>query len=223
MPDLWMPGAVRDPQPGGVRLERSMPARVTKHITADRLSEQMVQPLFRNVSDYLKEVQYCPHIMLDPFTGYTVQYYPADVGGRALSRWNEDGYVHLQIEIYFSPGVIRNGEQYFTVDQTPCRGLVEFDAWAESWGVPLVWPMGAPSWDSNRSVDVWNTWAGHYGHSQVPGENHIDPGPMPSFRRLTARTPPATAPAAATPAATAPDAEPVRRLLIPQLEGVFEP
>lgn len=203
MPDLWMPGAVRKPQPLGVALDRSLPPRAVEHITADRLDEvTMAQPPFENVEGYLIRAKYCPTVMLDPFTGYRAQYYPADVGARALSRWNEDGKVNLQVEIYFSPGVIRDGEQYFTVEQTPCRGVEDFIAWAESWGVPRVWPMGEPTWDAARDADIWNTQAGHYGHSQVPGENHGDPGPMPPLTR---------------PSPTSAG----RTLLIPDVEGLY--
>ncbi|MFC3299651.1 hypothetical protein FJV46_10750 [Arthrobacter agilis] len=183
MPDLWLPGAVKDPQPGGVRLNKALPARGTWHITADRLDPvTMAQPARANVWNYLRNVGYCPHLLWDPFDGYLVQAYPADVGARALSRWNEDGAVNLQVEIYFSPGVIRGGTQYLSVDQTPCTGLEEIVDWMESWGVPPVWPLGSPTWESTQDADVWNARAGHYGHIQVPGENHRDPGPMPGLR-----------------------------------------
>lgn len=170
---------MRDEQSGGVTLDRGMPARLTWHITADRLDGNGAQPPLANVSTYLKRVGYCPHIMLDPFTGETIQYYPATVGARALSRWNEDGAVHIQVEVYFSPGMTRDGKQYNNLTETPCKGVEQITAWAETWGVPRTWPMGEPTWGSNRNPDTWNSRAGHYGHSQVPGEDHTDPGPMP--------------------------------------------
>lgn len=182
MVDLWMPGAVRDPQPAAVKLNRDLPRRAVQHITADRLDENGVQPAFQNVATYLKRVQYCPHIMWDPFTGYMEQYYPADVGARALTRWNEDGFYCVQVEIYFSPGMVRDGKRYHTVAETPCKGWAELVAWLDTLGIPRVWPMGSPDWNSKQDEDVWNTTAGYYGHMQVPGETHTDPGPMPLFQ-----------------------------------------
>ena len=37
-----------------------------------------------------------------------------------------------------------------------------------------------------RSVAVWNTKAGHYGHSQVPGNDHTDPGTFPDLGKVPA-------------------------------------
>lgn len=181
MAEMWFPGAVRDQQPGGVRLDTSLPARATWHITADRLDANGAQPPFGNVASYLKRVQYCPNLMWDPFTGHMEQYYPADVGGRALTRWNEDGKHNFQVEIYFSPGVIRDGKKYATVAETPCKGFAELMDWLDTLGIPRVWPMGAPTFGRRENTRIWNTEGGHYGHSQVPGENHVDPGPMPAL------------------------------------------
>lgn len=181
MAEMWYPGAVRDEQQAGVRLDTSLPARATWHITADRLDANGVQPPFGNVAAYLKRVLFCPHIMWDPFTGYMEQYYPANVGARALSRWNEDGRHNVQVEIYFAVGVVRDGKKFNTVAETPCVGFAGLLDWMDSLGIPRTWPMGAPTFGRRDNADVWNTQGGHYGHSQVPGENHVDPGPMPVF------------------------------------------
>lgn len=179
MAELWMPGAVRDPQPGGVTLNASLPARATWHITWDKVIGG-AQPPEANVSNYLKNQGYCPHLMWNPFTGDITQYYPANVGGRALNAWNEDGRVNIQIEVYFSPGVVHNGRSYQTVAETPAKGWDKILAWLDSHGIPRVWPMGAPQWQGNsRDVGTWNTQAGHYGHCNVPNNTHTDPGPMP--------------------------------------------
>lgn len=186
MAEQWMPGASRQPQPGGVTLNTDLPRRATWHITWDAVTNG-VQPPFGNVSNYLKNVGYCPHLMWNPFTGEIVQYYPANVGGRALNAWNEDGAVNIQIEVYFSPGVVQNGRAYQTVAETPCKGLDKILAWLDSHGIPRVWPMGAPQWQGNpRDVDTWNTKAGHYGHCNVPNNTHTDPGPMPSLGKASA-------------------------------------
>lgn len=183
MPDLWLPGVTRNPQPGGVPLDRSMPARCTWHATADRIDEAGYQPPFRNVANYLATAGYWPHLMWDPVTGELEQAYPADVGGRALSRWNEDGAVHIQVEVYFSAGAIRDTpdgpRRYQSIAETPCVGLDRILAWTDSWGIPRLWPVGEPDGSRQDNLDAWNTRAGHYAHAQVPGENHVDPGPMP--------------------------------------------
>lgn len=179
MTELWMPGAIRDPQPGGVELDDSLPPRCTWHATADRLDAAGRQPPRDNVDRYLKSVAYCPNLIWDPFDGWIKQYYPANVGGRALGQWNQDGVVHIQIEVYFAQGMIRDGKQYMTIAQTPCIGLDRILDWTDTFGIPRVWPIGKPTGTRQDDVIAWNTRAGHYAHAQVPGENHVDPGPMP--------------------------------------------
>lgn len=194
MSDLWMPGATREPQAGGVTLNTSLPPRATWHITWDALTNG-VQPPFENVSNYLKRVGYCPHIMWDPFTGKIVQYYPANVGGRALNAWNEDGAVNIQVEIYFTPGVTHEGKVYNTVAETPGVGFAELLTWMDGFGIPRTWPMGAPAWQGNsRDANVWNENAGHYGHCNVPNNTHSDPGPMLSLTGVAPVQPPTPQP-----------------------------
>jgi hypothetical protein len=188
MAEQWMPGAVRDPQPGGVTLNTDLPARATWHITWDAVTDGK-QPPMANVSNYLRNQGYCPHLMWNPFTGDIVQYYPANVGGRALNAWNEDGAVNIQIEVYFSPSVINSGRTYNTVAETPAKGWDKILAWLDSHGIPRVWPMGAPQWQGNpRDVEIWNTKAGHYGHCNVPDNTHTDPGPMPGLGKVIVPT-----------------------------------
>lgn len=186
MGDLFLRGAAFSPQPGGVPLDRSLPPRMTWHATADRIDPVTgYQPPISNVNRYLKSVAYCPHVLWDPITGWMEQAYPADVGARALSRWNEDGEVHLQVEVYFAAGAIRDTEdgprRFDTIAETPCVGLERILAWADSWDIPREWPIAAPNGRRQDGVETWNTCAGHYAHAQVPGENHVDPGPMPSL------------------------------------------
>lgn len=178
----YCPGAEQSPQPGGGGLDASIPPRATWHITWDRLDADGHQPQFSAVSNYLKNQGYCPHIMWDPFTGYMEQYYPASQSARALAAWNQDGAVNIQIETFFTPGCIRDGVKYDTVADTPLVGLSTLLEWLDGFGIPRVWPMGAPQWQGNsRDPGIWNTKAGHYGHCNVPDNNHTDPGPMPDF------------------------------------------
>lgn len=183
---LWLPGAVRSQQPGAVKLNTSLPPRVTWHITSD-VDPGKTQPAFAGVSAYLKNAGYCPTLMWDPFTGQVEQYYPANVGARALKVWNEDGARHIQIEVLFSRGAYRNGKQYWTLAETPLKGFTQIVQWLDSHGIPRTWPMGPTppiGQSGTRSVAVWNTKAGHYGHSQVPGNDHTDPGVFPDLNKV---------------------------------------
>lgn len=183
---MWLPGAVRSPQPGAVALDTSLPARVTWHITSD-VDPGRQQPSFTGVATYLKNQGYCPHLMWDPFTGHIEQYYPADVGSRALKAWNEDGRHHVQIEVLFSRGAVRDGRQYWTLAETPLKGFGGIIQWLDSLGIPRVWPMGPtpPIGQSDRrDVGTWNAKAGHYGHSQVPDNDHTDPGVFPDITKV---------------------------------------
>lgn len=177
-----MPGAVQVPQPGGVTLDTSLPPRFVWHITWDALQPDGSQPAFSAVANYLQGKEYCPHIMWNPFTGYMEQYYPANVGSRALAYNDQDGGACVQVEVFFSPGCVVNGVKYATVADTPLIGFEDLLAWGDSLGVPRAWPMGAPQWSGNaRDVDIWNNNAGHYGHCHSPGDTHTDPGPMPAL------------------------------------------
>lgn len=178
----YCPGAVQAPQAGGGGLNGSLPARATWHITWDALKPDGSQPAFSAVSNYLKNVGYCPHIMWNPFTGYVEQYYPASQSARALAAWNEDGAVNVQVEVFFTPGCVVDGKKYNTVAETPLVGFDTLLDWMDGLGIPRVWPMGAPQWQGNsRDTNVWNTQGGHYGHCNVPDNTHTDPGPMPSL------------------------------------------
>lgn len=185
---LWLPGAVRSPQPGAVKLDTSLPARATWHITSD-VDPGKTQPAFAGVSAYLKNAGYCPHLMWDPFTGQIEQYYPANVGSRALKAWNEDGARHIQIEVLFSRGAYRNGKQYWELKDTPLKGFAGIVQWLDSHGIPRTWPMGPTppiGQSGTRDVGIWNSKAGHYGHSQVPGNDHTDPGTFPDLGKVPA-------------------------------------
>lgn len=185
---LWLPGAARSPQSGAVKLDTSLPPRATWHITSD-VDPGKTQPQFAGVAAYLKNAGYCPHLMWDPFTGQVEQYYPANVGARALKVWNEDGARHIQIEVLFSRGAYRNGKQYWELKDTPLKGFAQIVQWLDSHGIPRTWPMGPTppiGQSGTRSVAVWNSKGGHYGHSQVPGNDHTDPGVFPDLGKVPA-------------------------------------
>lgn len=128
-----------------------------------------------------------PHLIWDPFTGRIAQMFSATSRSKAVVNapggveTNRKGDICIQIEILFFPYCRVDGKVYATVADTPCVGLDRIMAWLRSWGVPDVWPMGAPDWNSHRDAGVWDTRSGHYGHSQVPENDHTDPGPMPDL------------------------------------------
>ena len=65
------------------------------------------------------------------------------------------------------------------------RRVAELCRWIEGeHGVPQEWPNGPPRASTNgrdpgghnRNAENWTALAGHYGHSQVPENDHWDPG-----------------------------------------------
>lgn len=70
-------------------------------------------------------------------------------------------------------------------DIATLRRVAELCRWIEGeHGIPQEWPSGRPRSSSNghdpgghnRSAENWNAIGGHYGHSQVPENDHWDPG-----------------------------------------------
>lgn len=163
------------------------PARAVEHITWDVLHPDGSRvATMEGLANYLESKGFAPTVMIDPFVGISsaIQFYYADEGSSALvnaaggTETNNEGSVCIQCEWFFTPGTVYEGKTYATLADTPMKGLAEYLEWCESWGVPSVWPMGEPDWKSERDTKVWQTKAGHYGHSQVPENDHTDPGPM---------------------------------------------
>lgn len=185
MAQLWLPGAERRPENNGGSMAGG-PPRSIWHITWDSLGPGGKQPAFDNIAGYLQSVNFCPHLMWDPWTGKTVQFYAANESARAVANasggveTNRMGSACIQVETFFTPGAVRNGKKYMTVADTPCIGLDKIVDWMRGWGIPDVWPSGWPQWNgSPRNVSNWLHKAGHYGHCHVPENDHTDPGPMP--------------------------------------------
>lgn len=153
------------------------PPRVTWHITYDSLRSDGSPAIgFSAVTNYLNDKGYQVHLVWDPVTGDIIQLLPANVGGAGLvhsgpPQTNNMGEVNIQIEAYFTPGVVRNGVRYDQLTDTPMAGLDRIMSLADSWGIPHVAPL-APG---NRNASVWVNQAGHYGHFNVPENDHSDP------------------------------------------------
>lgn len=129
-----------------------------------------------------------PHLLWDPLTGEIAQFFPADSRALALQnagdvRTNRTGKYCIQIETVFTQGEIVNGKKYNSVAETPCKNLDKIMAWLRSLGIKDVWPGGAPMRFARDTVplNVWVDDGGHYGHHQIPGNSHVDPGPMPDL------------------------------------------
>lgn len=194
MPNEWMPGATRldvgdhAPTDGG-------PAKAIGHITWDR-NATAAKPAalvpYENLRDYFGKnaagKAAAPHILWDPFTGRITQFVPASSRSKSLAdaaggtRTNRAGSVVIQVEALFFPYCVVGEKTYARLADTPCRGWAELLAWVRSWGVPDVWPMGAPKdFVSRRSDTTWRTTAGWYRHADVPENDHQDPGSWPAF------------------------------------------
>jgi len=191
MADQFIPGAEVH-QLDDAPMQGDGGSRVIWHITWDKnASASSPAPLV----SFDDEVSYfasggtgvAPHLVWDPFTGRIAQFFSATSRSKSVINapggveTNRKGNVCIQIETLFFPYCQVNGKVYATVADTPCVGLDRIMAWLRSWGVPDVWPMGAPDWNSHRNAAVWDSQAGHYGHSQVPENDHTDPGPMPGI------------------------------------------
>ncbi|MFJ7422722.1 peptidoglycan-binding protein [Streptomyces uncialis] len=192
MPDLWLPGAERYPLSDTAPTDDEYPPKGLWHITWDKnASAAKPAPLvpFNNLVKYFTGAgkASAPHLLWDPFTGRVAQFYPASSRSKSVAdrpggtRTNRAGKVLIQVEQLFFPHCQVGGKAYATMRDTPAKGLGEILDWMRSWGVPDVWPMGAPTWRSNRDEVTWATRGGHYGHSQVPENDHTDPGPMPAW------------------------------------------
>jgi hypothetical protein len=200
MPELWMPGATRldvgdhAPTDGG-------PAKALAHITWDK-NATAAKPVdlvpYTNLRSYFAGggAGVAPHILWDPFEGHFTQFVPANSRSKSLvdkaggTRTNRAGSVVIQVEALFFPYCRVGTTVYPRLIDTPCKGWAELQAWVHSWGVPNTWPMGHPTdFSSHRSESVWETKAGWYGHSQVPENDHQDPGSWPAFVDVTPSKP----------------------------------
>lgn len=193
MTDLWMPGAVRHAL-GNTGAMNGGPARAVWHITSNAKDWT-----FKNELGWFTGggADVAPHLLYDPFTGEIAQFFPADSRSLSLQnagtvKTNRTGKYCIQVEVVFTQGETVNGKKYATVRDTPCKGLDAIVAWLRSLGIADAWPGGAPTAFARDTVslDTWTKLGGHYGHNQIPGNSHVDPGPMPD---LFASTPtPAT-------------------------------
>ncbi|GHB52778.1 hypothetical protein GCM10010331_45530 [Streptomyces xanthochromogenes] len=182
----WIPGAERlgDGVIGGDMDTPHLPPRVVWHTTESGAGNSA----FTNVGDYLISENFEPHILYDPTTDRLGQYGPLDQSARALAndgstRTNRTGRVCIQIE------VLARAHQPFTDYWRPGPNFRALMAAIRSWGIPDTFPMGAPPpypGGSRRSRSVWLNQGGHFGHANIPGNNHGDPGAISASRLFAA-------------------------------------
>ncbi|MFF7142227.1 peptidoglycan-binding protein [Streptomyces nodosus] len=197
MTDLWMPGAARHPL-GNTAAMNSGPARAVWHITSNARDWTFTNELGWFTGG---GTDVAPHLLWDPFTGEIAQFFPADSRALALQnagtvKTNRTGAYCIQIETVFTAGETVDGKRYATVRDTPCKDLDRIMAWLRSLGIPDVWPGGAPTAFARDTVsmDTWLNRGGHYGHHQIPGNTHVDPGPMPDLFTATPGSDPGSGP-----------------------------
>ncbi|MFE5093225.1 peptidoglycan-binding protein [Streptomyces sp. NPDC056638] len=178
MGEIWIKEAERlgDGSIGGAMDSPSAPGRVVWHTTESGHGDAS----FKNVGAYLTSIGAEPHILYDPTTDRLGQYGPLNQSARALkndgaTRTNRTGKVCIQIE------VLARANTPFTGYWKPGPNFLALMRAIRSWGVPDTWPAGALAKvyadnSASRSRTTWAGKGGHYGHSNVPGNDHWDPG-----------------------------------------------
>ncbi|MFF1684500.1 MULTISPECIES: peptidoglycan-binding protein LysM [unclassified Streptomyces] len=176
MGEIWIKEAERlgDGSIGGAMDSPSAPGRVVWHTTESGHGNSS----FTNVGKYLSTIAAEPHILYDPTTDRLGQYGPLNQSARALkndglTRTNRTGKVCIQIE------VLARASTPFTGYWKPGPNFKALMRAIRSWSVPDSFPMGTPAAAASackRNRTTWATKGGHYGHCNVPGNDHWDPG-----------------------------------------------
>lgn len=201
MPDLWMPGAEVHDLGDHAPTDQQYPPKAIAHITWDRNATAAAPQDWCSFDSLVRYftgdgASAAPHIIWDPFTGRIAQLYPATSRSKSVvdtpggTRTNRAGRVVIQVEAVFFPYCRYQGRVYPRLVDTPCAGWDRLHAWISSWGVPDAWPMGRPTdFTARRDERTWETAGGWYGHSQVPENDHQDPGSWPGFTITTSPAP----------------------------------
>ncbi|MEW1803191.1 hypothetical protein ACIGO7_35245 [Streptomyces virginiae] len=193
MGEIWIPEATRlgdgNIAGSGPMDTPGNPPRAVWHTTEGSSGSEAA---FQGTADYLMANNYEPHILYDPRTDRLGQFGPLNKSAKALVnagtvRTNRTGLVCIQIEVMAKAGTA------FTGYWKPGKNFAALLRAIRSWGIPDEWPAGrlAQSYsdDSPRPLSVWLNRGGHYGHSNVPGNDHWDPGAIDRVALLAAGTP----------------------------------
>jgi hypothetical protein len=182
MGTILIPGAERlTPSLAGGTITSTAPPRVVWHTVEAPAGKDST---FQSMINVLTGKSAEPNVLYDPKTDRLGQFFGLNLSGRALkndgaTQTNRTGRVCIQIE------VMGYSAHPFTADWTPGPNFRALMAAIRSWGIPDQWPSGPPPRyvdgqgnvpPDERSRTIWLSKAGHYGHSQIPGNDHGDPG-----------------------------------------------
>jgi len=199
--EIWIKEAEKlgDGSIGGAMDSPSAPGRAVWHTTESGHGDTS----FKNVGQYLISIGAEPHILYDPTTDRLGQYGPLNQSARALrndgiTRTNRTGKVCVQIEVLARAG------KPFTGYWKPGPNFRALMRAIRSWGVPDVFPAGALASKyadsaAKRNRTTWATKGGHYGHCNIPGNDHWDPGNISKMALFAAAPKGSTTPAPSKP------------------------
>lgn len=136
---------------------------------------------FTSIAAYLIRVGSEPQVIYCPVTDRLGQFGPLTQSGRALAndgpyRTNRTGKVCVQVE------VLGYAKSPWTKGFDPATkpNYLRLIAAMRAHGIPDVWPVGNPpataAAATKRPKAIWENQGGHYGHSQIRGQRHWDPG-----------------------------------------------
>lgn len=173
----YIDGAVRfgSQSIGGAMDTPKNPPRFTWHTTESPAGKSY----FYSIALYLIRVGAEPQVIYCPVTDLVGQFGPLTSSGRALRndgarRTNREGKVNIQVE------VLGRAKEPWTKGFDPKKpNYRKLIAAGRAHGIPDVWPAGKPAATASgakRNRATWQTKGGHFGHSQVPGNDHWDPG-----------------------------------------------
>nr|ACX85559.1 pCQ3_58 [Streptomyces sp. W9] len=162
---------------GGAMDTPGNPARVVWHTTESPAGGSY----FTSIAAYLIRVGAEPQVIYDPAVDKLGQFGPLTKSGRALRndgsrRTNREGKVCIQVE------VLGRAASPWTKGFDPAKkpNFRKLLAAMRAHGVPDTWPAGKPpataAAATKRDRSTWQSKGGHFGHSQVPGNDHWDPG-----------------------------------------------
>jgi hypothetical protein len=204
MSEIWLTEAARlgDGSIGGAMDYPSAPARVVWHTTesgaGDAAFNAVAKVLINNATE--------PHFLYDPTTDRIGQFGPMNESARALrndgsTRTNRVGKACIQIEVLGRAG------KPFTGYWTPGKNFKALMRAIRSWGVPDVFPAGSLATSyadaDNRPRTTWMTKGGHYGHCNIPGNDHWDPGNIDKSKLFAAAPVTVTTPVTSKPSTPA--------------------
>jgi LysM repeat protein len=175
----YISGAVRlgGQSIGGASDSPSKPPRAVWHTTESPAGGNYLT----SIGAYLIRVGAEPQVIYCPVTDRIGQFGPLTSSGRALRndgsyRTNRTGKVCIQVE------VLGYAKSPWTKGFDPSKkpNYQRLIAAMRAHGIPDVWPVGKPpataAAATKRPRDTWENEGGHFGHSQIRGQDHWDPG-----------------------------------------------